>query len=83
MAKLIHDRGVAIESKDHMHEALVVSIDQQIDKLKALEKLQKLKDVAAQSDDFERAIKLREQLKHKQSEYDAEYKSSTADETNN
>ena len=74
---------MTIESKDHMHEALVVSIDQQIDKLKALEKLQKEKDIAEQSDDFERAIKLREQLKQKQAEYDVEYKSVTADDTNN
>ena len=77
---------MTIESKDHMHEALVVSIDQQIDKLKALESLRKEKDVVygqlEETDDIEGARKLRDQLKHAQAEYDAEYESFTADDIN-
>ena len=80
MSKLRHDREVATECNKRMH---VQKIDQQIDKLKELEKLKKDMAVAAGGADFETAIKLREQLKHKQAEYDAKYKSVTADDTNN
>ena len=86
MAKLRHAKVVAGEHKDPVHEN---KIDQQIDKLKVLEKLQKKKEVAwaqlEHTDDFEGAVKLREQLKHTQAEYDTLYKSAdpTADDTSN
>ena len=64
-----------------MHEK---KLDWQINKLKALEKLQKELNVAAMNYDFERAIKLRDQLKHEQAVYDAEFKSvTTTDNINN
>ena len=84
MSKLRHDRVEAIERKKPM---LVKKIDVQIGKLMELEKLQKEKDIAWEqlehTDDFAGAKKLREQLKHAQIEYDAEYKSVTADDTKN
>lgn len=82
MSKLLHDRVVAIEHKEYMCGE---KIDQQIDKLKAVEKLEKEKQAAANDEDYLRANDLNEQLKHAQAEYDAVYKSAdpTADDTSN
>lgn len=83
MAKLRHAKVVASERKDSVRAK---EIDQQIDKLKALESLRKEKDVVygqlEETDDIEGARKLRDQLKHAQAEYDAEYESFTADDIN-
>ena len=84
MSKLRHDRVVAIECKKPMH---VKKIDQQMDKLKALEKLKKKEQVAWEqlryTRDYGGAEKLTAQLEHAQAEYDAEYNSATTDDTNN
>ena len=69
MTKLRHDRVVAIESKEHNMK--VQEIDQQIDKLKVLENRRRREGGWLDTNDFEGAVKLREQLKHTQAEYDA------------
>ena len=82
MSKLRHDREVATECNKRMH---VQKIDQQIDKLKEVEKLEKKEQVAAKNRDYSRADHLKKQLEHARSEYDAEYKSAdpTVDDTIN
>ena len=82
MSKLRHAKILAAERKDPVYEN---KIDQQIVKLKALEKLQKEEVVAweqlKQTHDFEGAVKLSEQVEHAQAEYDAQYESFMVEDT--